>query len=83
MTPPVRRGRFFILAPIEGLGFINHGYPLSLAQVYTDLMDENHNNSVFLSKNAKKALFLDRQFSILTSAFYLLNPRLPAGKTTT
>jgi len=58
MTPAVQRGRFFIFRGIEGLGFINHGYPLSLAQVYTDLTDKNHNNSVFLSKNAKKALFL-------------------------
>ena len=24
---------------------------------YTDLTDKNHNNSVFLSKNAKKAFF--------------------------
>ncbi len=31
-------------------GKVRHGYPLSLAQVYTNLTDKNHNNSVFLSK---------------------------------
>ena len=42
-----------------GGGFDNtwYTYPLSQAQVYTDLTDKNHNNSVFLSKNGKKCTF--------------------------
>jgi len=55
-----------------------------MAQVYTDLTDKNHNNSVFLSKNdkkmTKKVLFLaltNTDFLPRTNADFL--PRITGG----